>query len=153
MVERPNKYILWETSFSLLVHIMSFHSFVTWQMQNKWIVHERSSLLFGGEMEDQIKIIGVVNKYSNIMPQVLLIELKLYQMLNIPLKAHLVWSIAQLHMAFLLPTCFSFSGEKVWRFTNYRLDYRYPKPLKRIPANIDAALYYEKNKKIFFFKV
>lgn len=33
------------------------------------------------------------------------------------------------------------------------LDYGYPKEVKRIPHNIDAALYLEKNKKLIFIKV
>lgn len=33
------------------------------------------------------------------------------------------------------------------------LDYGYPKQVKRIPPNIDAAVYLEKNKKLVFIKV
>ena len=33
------------------------------------------------------------------------------------------------------------------------MDYGYPKEVKRIPANIDAALYLERNKKLVFIKV
>lgn len=33
------------------------------------------------------------------------------------------------------------------------LDYGYPKEVKRVPSNIDAALYLEKNKKLVFIKV
>lgn len=33
------------------------------------------------------------------------------------------------------------------------MDYGYPKEVKRIPPNIDAALYLERNKKLIFIKV
>lgn len=48
---------------------------------------------------------------------------------------------------------FSSLGNQVWRYTMFVKDYGYPKVVKRIPPNIDAALYLEKNKKLVFIKV
>lgn len=48
---------------------------------------------------------------------------------------------------------FTVSGNKVWKYTMFVLDYGYPKEVKRVPSNIDAALYLEKNKKLVFIKV
>ena len=59
---------------------------------------------------------------------------------------------------FSSPACvndrlFLVTGNKVWKYTRFVLDYGYPKEVKRIPPNIDAALFLEKNKKLVFIKV
>lgn len=48
---------------------------------------------------------------------------------------------------------FPVTGNKVWRYSGFVLDDSYPKEVKRIPPNIDAALYLERNKKMVFIKV
>ncbi|XP_060930903.1 matrix metalloproteinase-19-like [Limanda limanda] len=42
--------------------------------------------------------------------------------------------------------------DKVWRYTGLKLDHGYPRRLANVPAKIDSALYFKKNKKLIFFK-
>lgn len=53
----------------------------------------------------------------------------------------------------LVIALFLVTGSKVWKYTLFMLDYGYPKKVKRIPHSVDAALYFEKNKKLVFIKV
>jgi len=45
------------------------------------------------------------------------------------------------------------TGSKVWRYTRFMLDLGYPKQVKKVPPNVSAALYLQKNKKLVFIKV
>ncbi|TKS76787.1 Matrix metalloproteinase-19 [Collichthys lucidus] len=42
--------------------------------------------------------------------------------------------------------------DKLWRYSGFKLDHGFPRHFNNIPANVDSALYFNKNKKIIFFK-
>ncbi|KAJ0036269.1 hypothetical protein NQD34_004946 [Periophthalmus magnuspinnatus] len=42
-------------------------------------------------------------------------------------------------------------GDKIWRYSGFKIDHGFPRRLSNIPANVDSAFYSNKNKKLIIF--
>uniref|UniRef100_A0A3B1KLB1 Matrix metallopeptidase 19 n=1 Tax=Astyanax mexicanus TaxID=7994 RepID=A0A3B1KLB1_ASTMX len=75
---------------------------------------------------------------------------------NTPIRINVLWKDLPGHINAAVHSprtskSYFLKGEKVWRYSGFKLDHSYPKVLL-IPPNIDSAFYSNANKKLIFIK-